>query len=114
WLHLYWFQLLVVWMVPGVLLLGVLAFRAWPEHPVRSRVLGAACGLLAALIFFTSFYVAWFSAIAIGVASVILLLGGRRGVASRLLKRLHSAWSLAITMGLAFAVGLVPFVLTYL
>jgi len=114
WLHLYWFQLLVVWMVPGVLLLGVLAFRAWPEHRARSRVLGAACGLLAALIFFTSFYVAWFSVIAIGVALTILLLGGRRRVASRLLTQLQSAWSLVLTMGLAFAVGLVPFVLTYL
>jgi hypothetical protein len=114
WLHLYWFQLLVVWMVPGVLLLGVLAFRALPEHPVRARALGVAFGLLAALTFFTSFYVAWFSAIAASVAFVMVLLGGRRRVVTSILTQLRTSWRLVLTMAVAFAVGLVPFLLAYI
>jgi hypothetical protein len=114
WLHLYWFQLLVVWMVPGVLLLGVLAFRAFPEHRLRSLFLGAASGLLGALIFFTSFYIAWFCTIAAAVAVMIMLLAGRRRLLYSLLTQLRRSWPLVLTMGLAFAVGIVPFLATYL
>jgi hypothetical protein len=114
WIHLYWFQLLVVWMLPGILLLAVLAFRAWPTHRIRSLALGTAAGLLAGLAFFTSYYVAWFASIAAAVAFLILLLAGRHQVVRKLLAGLRRTWWLVLAMGAAFVVGLVPFLLTYL
>lgn len=114
WLHVYWTQLLAVWMVPGILLLGVIAFRASAEHPVRSLALGATCGLLAALLFFTSFYVAWFSTLAAGVVCLILLLAGRRRGVGGLLTHVRCSRWLLLAIGLAFAVGLIPFLVVYL
>jgi hypothetical protein len=114
WLHLYWIQLLTVWMVPGILLIGLLAFRCWSGHPLRSLLLGIACGLLAAQAFFTDFYVAWFSTLAGGIAFVILLIAGRLRWVPRLLGGLRETWQLVLTIGVAFVVGLVPFLMTYL
>ena len=114
WMHVYWYQLLTVWLVPGIVLLGVLAFRSFAGHRLRSLVLGAAFGLLVALMFFTDFYVAWFSSIAAGIAFVILLAFGRRPLLRTLGKGLRSSWLLVVTMAAAFAIGLVPFLITYL
>jgi hypothetical protein len=114
WLHVYWPQLLGVWMVPGILLVGVLAFRASAEHPVRSLALGGAFGLLVALTFFTSFYVAWFSTLAAAVTCLILLFAGRREAVRKLVTRVRDSGRLVLVMGLTFAVGLVPFLVVYL
>jgi hypothetical protein len=114
WMHVYWYQLLTVWLVPGIVLLAVLASRSFSEHRVRSLVLGAAFGLFVALMFFTDFYVAWFSSIAAGIAFVILLAISRRPLLRALGKGLRSSWLLVVTMAAAFAIGLVPFLITYL
>ncbi len=114
WIHLYWLQFPTVWMVPGLLLLAVLAFRCFHGHRLTALVLGALSGLGAALLFLTAFYVAWFCALAGGVALVILLLGGRGRSVRWLLRHWHESRWLVLTIGGAFAVGLVPFLATYL
>ena len=114
WIHLYWLQFPTVWMVPGLLLLAVLAFRCFDGHRLTALVLGALSGLGAALLFLTAFYVAWFCALAGGVALVILLLGGRGRSVRWLLRHWHESRWLVLTIGGAFAVGLVPFLATYL
>ena len=101
-------------MIPGIALLGVLAFRAFPRQRARSFALGGASGLLAALAFFTDFYVAWFSTLASGVAVLILLAGGRRRVITLVLAWLRRSWPVVVVGSAAFVVGLIPFVVTYL
>jgi hypothetical protein len=114
WQHMYWFQLLVIWMIPGILVLGVLAFRSFPGHRGRSLLLGGASGLLGGLVFFTSYYIAWFTSIAIAVGIAILLVVGRRRVLARVSARLRRAWSLVLAIAVMFAIGLVPALMTYL
>lgn len=114
WVHLQWVQLLTVWLVPGILLLGVFAFRALPLYRVRSLVLGSTAGLLAALAFFTDFYTAWFATLAGAIVLIILVLSHRQKTMGRLLTKLRDNWQLVLTVGLSFMLGLVPFVLTYL
>ena len=114
WLHVYWTQLLAVWMVPPILLLGVLAFRAAPEHRVRSLALGAACGLGAALLFLTGFYIAWFSTLAAGVACSIHLITSPRRAWDGVRRTVQGTGWLVPVMGVTFAVGMVPFFAVYL
>lgn len=114
WLHEGFPQLSGVYLVPLILLVGLLAWRAAATSPVRSAILGTGFGLLWALLFFTTYYVAWFATLGAGVAIVIWLLVSRGRLLTRIYPVLKAAWRPAVGAAVAFSVGIVPFAVTYL
>src|SRR5262249_8172241 len=112
--HSRWFQLLGVWLVPLILLLWVGAFRTLERHRAWSLTLAAASGLLTAILFYTGYYVAWFSCLAAGIALALLLAAGRRAVVRSLLDGLCRGWRPVLMAAVVFTIGIVPVLLTYL
>ena len=108
WLHSGWFQLLAVWLVPAVLLLGVGSLRA-SHHRLTSTALACGFGVLLAVCFYTGYYVTWFSVLAAGLALTLFVVAGRGPISGF---REHSR--LVVAAALAFAAGIVPFMFTYL
>jgi hypothetical protein len=114
WLHSGWFQLLAVWLIPVILLLGLVAWRLTPSRPNVALLLGAAEGALIGVSFYTGYYVSWFSALAGGVVLVLFVVVGGRALLFRLLAALRARWRLLASTTVGFALGIVPFLLTYL
>ncbi len=112
-LHAGRFQLNGIYLVPLVLLCGLQAWRLAPTRKAVSLALGASCGLLWALFFFSTYYVAWFSSLA-GVFLVLIWLLGSRGSVRRSIRALRFAARPLAAGVVAFALGIVPFLLTYL
>ena len=110
-LHSGSFQFSGMYFVPLVLLLGVLAWRRRADRPWRAAALGAGCGLLAALLFYSTYYVAWFSALAAGVALVALLIAGRT---RRVLRAAGESGRALAGAAVGFGAGIIPFLVTYL
>lgn len=114
WMHVNSPQLLGVYLIPPILLLGGWSWRALPHHPARSASLAGMAGLLWALLFYTTYYVAWFSALAAMVALVVAMIGARRRSVSAAVSVFRIAWRSITTALAAFILGIIPFVLTYI
>lgn len=110
-LHAGSFQFSGIYFVPLIMLLGVFAWRRRSDRPARSAALGAGCGLLAALLFYSTYYVAWFSALAVGVVLVALLIAGR---ARRVLRAAGESSRALAGAAVGFVAGIIPFLVTYL
>ena len=107
-------QLFAIEWIPLLVLLVLRSAQA------QRRTIGwsyaAAAGLLSGLLFLSTYYVAWFSALALGLWLLVYVLlalcsrPGRAGLSAAL--RRHVGRAVAFVV--AFAVGLVPFVAIYL
>ena len=115
WLHAGAAQDSALYLVPLVVLLAVLAWRAAGEGRGRpALLLGAGGGLLAALLAYTSYYVTYFSFVCAGVLIVVLVVSSPRRAWEWVRDGVTRRWpAVAVTAG-AMLVGLVPFALTYL
>ena len=114
WLHVASAQLSGVYLVPLVALLGLLSWRAAPVNRRRATVFGGASGLLAALLLFTTYYVAWFSFLAAAVAVLVWLAGSRGRLVRRVIPAMRRVWAPAVAAAIGFAVAIVPFLMTYI
>jgi hypothetical protein len=84
---------------------------------VRSVAFAAASGLLWALLFFTSFYMAWFLGLALIAVTAVLLVVDRELIltVARLLRSDPRRWmNEAAGFAAGFAVGIVPSLMIYL
>jgi hypothetical protein len=115
WIHTGSTQLCGVYLVPAILLIGLFGWRAiGAGHRWRAAILGGTTGLLWALLLYSTYYIGWFATLGIGVAGVLLLLVGGRPLIRRAASGVRAAW-VPIAWGLSgFALGLIPFLLTYL
>ncbi|HVA73829.1 MAG TPA: hypothetical protein VNF71_04635 [Acidimicrobiales bacterium] len=109
-LHAGSFQFSGIYFVPLVLLLGALAFRSRSARPTRSLLLGGSCGLLAALLFLSTYYISWFAALAGAVALVVLVVCGR---GRRTVRAAGESLRALVGAGVGFALGIVPFLIVY-
>jgi hypothetical protein len=115
WMHPGWVQLTGVYFVPPVLLLAAHAWRAATGHQPRlAAALGAAAGALWALILFSTFYVAWFSTLGLGVVAVLFAASQPRRLRTWLVTDLRARWWPVAGAAGGSAVGIVPFARTYL
>jgi hypothetical protein len=114
WLHVNSPQLLGVYFVPLILLIGLSAWRAVPDHPRRSIALAAIAGMALALLFYTTYYVAWFSLLASGVIVAVSVVAGRRALISQAWAALRWRGRPVAAGLIGFGVGIIPFALTYL
>ncbi len=100
-----------------VLLFAESVAAARSRRRVRSVAFAAASGLLWALLFFTSFYMAWFLGLALIAVTAVLLVVDRELIltVARLLRSDPRRWmNEAAGFAAGFAVGIVPSLMIYL
>lgn len=112
WVHSDHEQLLGIWLVPLVVLIGVLALRATSAR--AAVALGALFGLVEGLFFFTSYYVAWFCLPAAAVALVAAALVDPRRFAGTVHRWVRRKWPVGAAAAIGLAVAMVPFLDVYL
>jgi hypothetical protein len=108
------FQLFGIYFVPPIALLAALSWRARVTRPLHSAVLAALVGLLWGLFFFSTYYAAWFSTLAAAVVAVLVCLLAPRAAWSECRAALRAGWRSLVALIAGAAVGLIPFLITYL
>jgi hypothetical protein len=115
WIHDGSPQLSGIYVVPAILLLGLLAWRAGQAgHRVRAGILAGATGLLWALLLYSTYYVGWFSTLAVGVGVVLLLIVGRMSFIRQAVSEVRASWTWMACGIVGLVVGFIPFARTYL
>ena len=115
WLHAGSFQDTGVWLVPLVGLLGLLAWRSAGEgHTVRAGGFGFACGGLAVMLFFSTYYVSYFSILAAVVVLIVAVVVWQGRFVKAVVEGLRTRWVPVAAAAVAFAIGLWPLLVTYL
>lgn len=115
WLHSASAQLYGIYLVPAILLVGLVAWRSLGAgHRTRAVVLAGMAGLLWALLLFSTYYIGWYSTLALILTCLLALLFGGRALLPRAVSeaRAASRWLGGLAAG--FLVGLIPFARTYL
>jgi hypothetical protein len=108
-------QLFGVLLIPSVCLLAVATWRA-AERGRRAGILwGAAFGALAVLVLYSTYYVGFFSLLAVLIAAAITLIVSPRASLARLSLVVRGGWTAivgvvggAVLPGILFAVTFVP------
>lgn len=120
WIHAGAFQDNGVYLIAALALVGLLAWRAARAgRRARSLILAGAFGLFYAGILYTTYYTSYFTLLAAATLLVVaaVLVGSSIGW-QRLVDGAREAvkryWALGAAAVGAFAVGVIPFVLTYL
>jgi len=115
WLHAGSFQDNGVWLVPLVALCGLAAWRAAGEgRRLRAGLLGFACGGLAIMFLYTTFYVGYFSFLAALILLIVALVVGRARFVRAAVGGVATRWRAVVAAVAGFGIGLWPFILTYL
>jgi hypothetical protein len=115
WLHAGSFQDTGIWLVPLVVLLGLLAWRSAGEaHTVRAGVLGFASGGLAVLLIFSTYYTSYFSILATVVVLVVCVAAFRQRFLKAVVDGLRTRLVAVVAAAVAFGIGLWPLLVTYL
>lgn len=107
-------QLMGVYFVPGLVCIGIAAWRRIGVRPWVSGVLFAVLGVLYALSFFSFYYVTWLSTLAAVVLAISLLVTSRHWLAGRISFALRRGWRQLLALVVGFGVGIVPFLRVYL
>ena len=116
-LHVAAAQLGGLYLLPGVALMAVRAWKPRRESPWRAGLLGTMAGALYGLLFFTTYYIALFAGLAVIVATLSMVLfrvvlRTREPDRQRVLDGRDVR--LAALTGAGFVAGVTPFLLTYL
>jgi hypothetical protein len=106
-------QLFGIDFVPPIALLALLAWRTRNTRPIVSVFLGTIVGLATALLLFSTYYVAWFSMFSAGLIQLLMFLFTPRVMATQLVMALRTGWRSFLGAIVGFAVGIVPFLVTY-
>jgi hypothetical protein len=113
-------QLITVAFTPLAAALVCAAWREYGRGRIRvAHAYGVACGVLTALVLFTSFYIGWFTiltaAVFVAMAALVQVLTQRSfaPVSEWLRAAFARRWLFAVA-ALAFVVALIPFLITYL
>jgi hypothetical protein len=108
------FQLFGIYFVPPIALLAALSWRARVANPVLSGALAALAGLLWGLFIFSTYYAAWFSTLTLVIVAVLVCLLAPRLAWSEARAAVTTAWRSLLALVAGAAVGLIPFLVTYL
>jgi hypothetical protein len=108
------FQLFGIYFVPPIALLAALSWRSREARPLHSAALAALVGLLWGLFIFSTYYAAWFSTLAVAIVVVLVCLLAPRAAWSELRAALRTAWRSLLALVVGAAVGIIPFLVTYL
>lgn len=106
-------QLLSLFWIPPILLVGLCAWRA--QSRLARMTLSSGCGLLFGTLAYSTFYIAWFAGFALLIfVAVFGCLRIRSGGWRHCKAQLQLLWGRAAMVVMGFAVAMIPFVITYL
>jgi hypothetical protein len=115
WLHVFSVQLYGIYLVPAILFLGLIAWRSLHAgHRARAMLLAGIVGLLWALLLYSTYYIGWYSTLALVLTGALVLVAGGRSVIARAAAEARTQWTWLSCLALGFAVGMIPFARTYL
>jgi hypothetical protein len=107
-------QLFGIYFAPPIALIGLAAWRTRQRRPLLSITLGAVFGLLSSLFLFSTYYVAWFSMFAGVVVFILTVAFAPRRMVPAVGQAVKSGWRSLLGMVVGAAVGIIPFLLTYI
>ena len=107
-------QVFGIYFVPMILLIGVLSWRLRHERLGASVLLAMICGGLWGLLLFSTYYAAWFALLSGGLVALITFLISPRTMSAATLDAIKTGWQCMLAALIGFAVGMVPFFMTYL
>ena len=107
-------QLFGIYLAPGIALVAIVSWRWRARRAKASMLLGGLFGLLCALFLFSTYYVAWFSFLSAGLVALFAFVIAPRSALPGIAAAWRSAWRSIVCAIAGFALGLVPFLLTYL
>lgn len=107
-------QMFAVYFVPPILLAALFTWRWRSTRPLAAAILGELAAFALALVLFSDYYVGWFTLFtAVVVLVLALAVAPRRGW--RVIREtVTMRWKALCGACLAFGIGLVPFLVTYL
>ncbi len=101
-----------VMLTPVLALLAMNAIRPWPDNPHVAKIYAVLTGALYALLFFSTFYTAWFLGFSSILIALVYFASGWRSIKwSQFLTR--SRMLTASAAFVSFAVFMIPFWLAY-
>lgn len=107
-------QMFGIYFAPAIALVGMWSWRRRAARPVVSMVLALGFGALAALFLFSTYYVAWFTLLATGLVFVLAFLFAPKAMSIQCAAALRSGWRTVLGAVAGAAVGIIPFLMTYL
>ena len=113
WVHAGSAQLYGIYFAPPIALIGLAAWRTRQRRPLLSITLATAFGVLLSLFLFSTYYVAWFSIFACVVIFAFSFVFAPRVATKEVLGALKSGWRSLLGALVGFAIGILPFLLTY-
>jgi hypothetical protein len=109
--HLNFFAL---YYIPAIALLVLWGLEDFPRSTMRSRICVAAAAFAFALLFSTTFYLAWFVAITVTIAAGTACIVARRQIGPWIRENARPIGMVLASGAVGFAVGIVPFFWIYL
>jgi hypothetical protein len=107
-------QLFGVLLLPSVCLLGVATWRAALRGDRRGIAWGAACGALGVLVLYSTYYVGFFSLLAVVVAGIIALMVAPRAAIGGVSTAVRRGWLVLVGIALGAVLPGILFAVTYL
>jgi len=106
-------QLFSIYFVPWLCLALTHGWRISTESVKRAACWWLAAGFGYALLFFTSFYIAWFVAITVAVVGFLLVLSRPAGALAVLRENGRRLWPMTLAWIVGWSIGIIPFLRTY-
>ena len=104
-----------IYLAPLAALAGVSSWRAASSGQTKRAVaFGFSAGALTILLLFSTYYMGYFSLVALLVLTLVSLFGWRRRFLSAVTTGVRERWPAVAAAGVGFAAGLGPFLATYL
>jgi hypothetical protein len=114
WLHSASAQFYGIYLVPAILLLGLVGWRSFDAHPKRAAILAFIAGLMWALLLYSTYYIGWDASLALGLTFVLVFVAGGRPLITRAVARARAAGLWLAALALGFVAGIIPVLRTYL
>jgi hypothetical protein len=115
WVHAGAFQMNGIWLDPLIALTGLLAWRAAGRGDrMRAGLLGFGCGALAVLLLYTTYYVGYFSFLALAILIVVALAVFRSGFVLAVVEGVRDRRVAVVSAAAGFGIALWPLLETYI
>lgn len=106
-------QLFGVLLIPSVCLVGVASCRAAQRGERRGALWGAGFGALGVLVLYSTFYVGFFSMLAVVIAALLALIVAPRAALASVASAVRRGWLVLVGLALGAVVPGILFAVTY-
>ena len=107
-------QMFGLLLLPSVCLLGVASWRAAQRRAPRGMLWGAAFGALGVLILYSTFYVGFFSLLALVIAALVAVIAAPRASVASVLSAIRGGWKVVVGIAVGAVLPAILFAITFL